>query len=206
MSDVLEKINQDHIIIGLLVVLAVILGTFYIDVGSLLSFQDDGLYNIDSTAEWEENAGVLWSIDQTSLTDDKFTIKNYNSSRYKNYISAANYRTSEINASSNPINLGKLKATGYVNQDAKSGLQLTIYDCSKNLIRRDVERLTNSCFNGNQVFTTDIISEGGEIEVNRDLSNITINDYMHIELFVVSNTTERPNNPTSWNSINLKSN
>ena len=203
MLNVLEKINEDHVIMGLLAILLVIAGTFYIDLGSILPEQDNGLYNIDSTEEWDESAGRLWTTEDTSLRYDRVSIGNYGVFSLSNYTSAANYRTMEINATGNPIQLKSVNAKGYVNEENDAALRLIIYDCSKNQIRGNSERLVESCYGENEVYSSGLLTESGDVSLNQNLSDITLDGYVHVGLEVMSNATEKPDNPTHWDSFRL---
>jgi len=175
------------------------------DFSNLLSqdVENPALYDINSTSEWSSSSGILWTYQASALDDGKFQILNYGRWENYGYRSAANYRTSEINASNESFELDTLEATGYVGESVNSALRMKIYDCTKSQIEDDPDRLVETCYGDNVVYDSGLIETSGRVELNEDLSNITIDGYMNIGMDVVANTTEAPEDPSYWSSLRL---
>lgn len=201
----LQEINKDYLVLGIAMLLGVVLCFYAFGFGDVLTFEKDDstLYDINSTSEWEENSGILWTTSDSSFSDDRFRIRNYGVWSIYGYSSAANYRTSEINASGDPIELGSLNAKGYIGEGFNSSLRIIIYDCTKTQVRGGTDRLINTCYGDNEVYNSGLITDKGQVELNEDLSNITIDGYMHIGMEIGSNATETPEDPTYWSSLRL---
>lgn len=164
---------------------------------------DNVLYDINTDDEWTEQAGILWTPQDSELDNGRFQIRNYGVWRMYDHRSAASYRTSEINASGESLKLGTLKATGYVAEGVDSGIRIKIYDCTKPQRRGYAERLVETCYGDNIVYDSGLIDTPGRAELDEDLSNITIDGYMNVGMEIVANTTESPDDHSYWDSLRL---
>lgn len=161
------------------------------------------LYDIDSRGEWINQGGILWVREASKFDNNRFEIGSYGLWQIPGYSSSVNYRPKVINAtkeagkSQDSLVLDELNARGYIGGRNESGLSIRIYDCIRPPKPGSAASLEKYCENYT-VYKTGLnlsvptvrAREPGNVEVKEDLSDITIDGYLHANLIVAVNSTK----------------
>lgn len=176
------------------------------DLGFLGQQEDSSLYEMDTEEEWRNQSGRFWTERAASISEGKLTIRLYDEWRDPefSYSSMAVLRTRMINATYDPITLDKLYLKGSLgNVPEETGIRVVLRDCT-GFPLTSKENL-DYCIGKDKIVYDEFLSGNGELNVERDVSNITAQNFLQIELGIFANTTKPlpPNKAPYVDSVRL---
>lgn len=177
--------------------------------------EDGVIYDIDTKKEWKQEAGHFWTKDAVSFDKGRVGISRYGKWRHPNgFNSSVNYRTVMVDFTKDPAKLDRLEATGHIGRNS-SALGLRVFDCSERLEISSTENVTDaeSCHPNTgygyglpgKNYSYPTHTGKGDVVIDRDFRNITVDGYVMIELMVAARkSTEIPEEESSyWDSVKL---
>lgn len=164
---------------------------------------DRVLYDIDSQGEFIESSAVTgWGKDAASFENGRMHIGIYDKWETHGAASSSSYRTELIKAPDGGMQLDNFSLNGYIAENPESSIWVMIHDCTE---RPDGKPIVDVCYGGGKVILNETIRSSGELDFERDVSNLTVDGYVTVytEIMTDSDQPLPEDNETYIDSIRL---